>query len=194
MASRLKEVSGLLAEWSNGNSAARDELMPLVYDQLRRLAQKHMGREDDGHSLQATALVNEAYLRLVDQRKVRWENRAHFFALASRMMRRILVDYARKRRFAKRGGGARKISLEDVMIISKEKAKDVVALDEALTRLAVVDPRKTHVVELRFFAGLTIEEIAEVLKVSPVTVRRDWSSAKAWLYRAIRQTGDSNGE
>jgi RNA polymerase sigma factor (TIGR02999 family) len=194
MAPRLKEVSGLLAEWSNGNSAARDELMPLVYDQLRRLAQKHMGREDNGHSLQATALVNEAYLRLVDQRKVRWENRAHFFALASRMMRRILVDYARKRRFAKRGGGARKVSLEDAMIVSKERAEDVVALDEALTRFAVIDPRKAHVVELRFFAGLTNEEIAEVLKVSPVTVRRDWNSAKAWLYRAIRQAGSNNGE
>jgi RNA polymerase sigma factor (TIGR02999 family) len=153
-----------------------------------------MGREDNGHSLQATALVNEAYLRLVDQRKVRWENRAHFFALASRMMRRILVDYARKRRFAKRGGGARKVSLEDAMIVSKERAEDVVALDEALTRFAVIDPRKAHVVELRFFAGLTNEEIAEVLKVSPVTVRRDWNSAKAWLYRAIRQAGSNNGE
>ena len=190
----MSEVTRLLADVSAGRAGAADELYAVLYRELRGLAARLLKGERADHTLQTTALVNEAYLRLVDQRKVRWENRAHFFALASRMMRRILVDYARKRRFAKRGGGARKISLEDVMIISKEKAKDVVALDEALTRLAVVDPRKTHVVELRFFAGLTIEEIAEVLKVSPVTVRRDWSSAKAWLYRAIPQTGDSNGE
>jgi len=185
MAARLNEVSALLADWSNGNDAARDELMPLVYNELRRLAGHYMALEHNGHSLQATALVNEAYLRLVDQRQVRWQGRAHFFALASHMMRRILVDYARRRHYAKRGGDARRVSLDEAMIVSEEKAPDVVALDDALTRLAGVDLRKSQVVELRYFGGLSMEEIAGVLKISEVTVRRDWSTAKAWLYRAI---------
>ena len=191
-----KEVSGLLADWSHGNEAARDELMPLVYNELRRLAGRYMTQERSGHSLQATALVHEAYLRLVDQRQVRLEGRAHFFALSSQMMRRILVDHARSRHYAKRGGRAKPVSLEEAMVVSEEKAADVVALDEALTRLAAIAPRKSQVVELRYFGGLSMEEIAAVLKVSPITVRRDWTTAKAWLYRAIGETdkGSANGE
>jgi RNA polymerase sigma factor (TIGR02999 family) len=192
MGPRFKEVSALLADWSNGSKTARDELIPLVYDELRRLAGHYMALERNGHSLQATALVNEAYLRLVDQRQVRWQGRAHFFALASRMMRRILVDYARSRHYAKRGGAARRVSLEDAMVVSKEKASDVVALDDALTRLSAIDIRKSRVVELRYFGGLTMEEIAEVLEISEITVRRDWSTAKAWLYREIGVAGKAS--
>jgi RNA polymerase sigma factor (TIGR02999 family) len=190
MASRLKDVSVLLADWSQGNESARDELMPLVYNELRRLAGHYMKAERPGHSLQATALVNEAYLRLVDQRQVRWQGRAHFFALASQMMRRILVDYARRRRYAKRGGGGRQVELDEALIVSEEKSADVVALDDALTRLAAIAPRKSRVVELRYFGGLSMDEVAQVLNVSPVTVRRDWTTAKAWLYRAISGTGE----
>ena len=196
MRPRLNEVSALLAAWSNGNEAARDALIPLVYDELRRLAGHYMALERSGHSLQATALVHEAYLRLIDQRQVRWQGRAHFFALASRMMRRILVDYARSRHYAKRGGAARRVSLDEAMIVSEEKTQDVVALDEALTRLATIDFRKSQVVELRYFGGLSMEEIAKVLKISAVTVRRDWSTAKAWLYRDMRgaRRASANGE
>jgi RNA polymerase sigma factor (TIGR02999 family) len=185
VAPRVKDVSRLLADWSNGNETARDELIPLVYDELRHLAARHMARERGDHSLQATALVNEVYLRLVDQRQVDWQNRAHFFALASRMMRRILVDYARKRRYAKRGGAAPRVSLDEALVVPAGKPWDVVALDDALTELDAVDSRKCEVVELRYFGGLSIEEVAEVLKVSPITVRGDWNTAKAWLYRAI---------
>jgi RNA polymerase sigma-70 factor (ECF subfamily) len=193
---RFKKVSALLADWSNGNEAARDELIPLVYDELRRLAGHYMALERGGHSLQATALVNEAYLRLVDLRQVRWQGRAHFFALASRMMRRILVDYARSRHYAKRGGAAWRVSLEDAMIVSADKTPDVVALDDALTRLAAIDFRKSQVVEMRYFGGLSMGEIAAVLKISEVTVRRDWSTARAWLYREIRAASRAaaNGE
>ena len=196
MRPRLNEESALLAAWSNGNEAARDALIPLVYDELRRLAGHYMALERSGHSLQATALVHEAYLRLIDQRQVRWQGRAHFFALASRMMRRILVDYARSRHYAKRGGAARRVSLDEAMIVSEEKTQDVVALDEALTRLATIDFRKSQVVELRYFGGLSMEEIAKVLKISAVTVRRDWSTAKAWLYRDMRgaRRASANGE
>ena len=194
MATRLKEVSALLADWSNGDETARDELIPLVYGQLRRLAQRHMAQERPGHSLQATALVNEAYLRLVDQRQVRWQNRAHFFALASQMMRRILVDHARGRHRAKRGDGAHQVSLDEAMMVSGEQAAELVALDDALTGLAAIDPRRSQVVELRYFGGLSVEETAEVLKVSPVTVMRDWSTAKAWLYRAIGNAATSDHE
>jgi len=185
MGARVKGVSALLAEWSNGNEAARDELIPLVYDELRKLARHHMVHERNGHTLQATGLVNEAYLRLVDQRLVRWQGRAHFFALASHMMRRILVDHARKRHNAKRGGDVQRVLLDETVIVSKDKTRDICALDDALMRLAAIDPRKSQVVELRYFGGLNMDEIAEVLKVSPITVRRDWSTAKAWLYRAL---------
>ena len=196
MATRLQDVSGLLAEWSKGNESAGEKLMPLVYKQLHQLAARHMARERSSHSLQATALVNEAYLRLVDQRQAHWQNRAHFFALASRMMRRILVDHARKRHYAKRGGGAGHVSLEDATIVSTAKDADLVALDDALTNLAAIDPKKSEIVELRYFGGLSIEEVAEVLKVAPITVRRHWNVAKAWLYDALSASNEAsaNGE
>jgi RNA polymerase sigma factor (TIGR02999 family) len=185
------EVSGLLAEWGQGNEAARDQLMPLVYGELRRLAAYYMARENSGHTLQATALVNEAYLRLADQRCVTFQSRAHFFGLACWMMRRILVDHARRKGYAKRGGHIRQTPLDEAMVISEEKAPEVIALDEALTRLAAVDPRKSQVVELRYFGGLSVEEAAEVLKISAATVRRDWNMAKAWLHLAMNESGGS---
>jgi RNA polymerase sigma factor (TIGR02999 family) len=179
------KLTKLLLDWSNGDQAALDELMPLVYDELRRLARHYMLRERPGHMLQTTALVNEAFLRLVDQRRVNWQNRAHFFAIAAQMMRRILVDHARGHLYAKRGGGARRISLDRVSVVSEERAADVIALDEALTGLAEIDPQQSRVVELRFFGGLTVEETAEVLGLSPATVKREWSAAKAWLQQEI---------
>jgi RNA polymerase sigma factor (TIGR02999 family) len=182
-----QDVSRLLIAWSNGDEEAHEQLMPLVYEELRRLAHRHLGRERAGHTLQTTALVHEAYLRLIDQKEVRWQNRAHFFAVAAQMMRRILVDYARSRRFAKRGGGAQQVSLDEAMVVSNGRAADVVALDEALNALAEFDVRKSRMVELRFFGGLSIEETAEVLKVSPGTVMRDWTLAKAWLQRELRR-------
>jgi RNA polymerase sigma factor (TIGR02999 family) len=185
--SPLQDVSQLLVAWSNGDEEALEQLMPLVYEELRRLAHRHLGRERAGHTLQTTALVHEAYLRLVDQKEVRWQNRAHFFAVAAQMMRRILVDYARSRRFAKRGGGAQHVSLDEALVVSQERAADIVALDEALKALAEFDERKSRMVELRFFSGLSIEETAEVLKVSPGTVMRDWTLAKAWLQREMRR-------
>ena len=182
------DVTQLLVAWGNGNQEARDELMPLVYEELRHLAHRYMGRERAGHTLQTSALVNEAYLRLIDQNDVHWQNRAHFFGIAAQMMRRILVDYARKRRYDKRGGDARTVPLDDAMIVSDERAADVVALDDALKSLAELDPRKSQIVELRFFGGLSIEETAEVLAVSPGTVMRDWTLAKAWLRREMTAT------
>jgi RNA polymerase sigma factor (TIGR02999 family) len=182
-----QDVSRLLIAWSNGDEEAHEQLMPLVYEELRRLAHRHLGRERAGHTLQTTALVHEAYLRLVDQKEVRWQNRTHFFAVAAQMMRRILVDYARSRRFAKRGGGAQQVSLDEAMVVANERAADVVALDEALNALAEFDERKSRMVELRFFGGLSIEETAEVLKVSPGTVMRDWTLTKAWLQRELRR-------
>src|SRR6186713_3040594 len=155
VARRPEEVSRLLADWSNGNETARDELVPLVYDELHRIARRHMARERDGHSLQATVLVNEVYLRLVDQQKVDWQNRAHFFALASRMMRRILVDYARSRNYAKRGGSAIRVEFDEAKAVSRQKPLDVVALDDALNDLDTFDPRKRQVVELRYFGGMS---------------------------------------
>lgn len=185
MTASLKGVTQLLVAWSDGDVAARDQLMPLVYEELRRLAHRHMGRERSSHTLQTSGLVNEAYLRLVDQTQVQWQNRAHFFAMAAQMMRRVLVDYARSRAYAKRGGNARQVPLDELEIVSEERATDVVALDDALTMLADIDPRKSQIVELRFFAGLSIEETAEVLAVSPGTVMREWTVAKAWLRREI---------
>jgi RNA polymerase sigma factor (TIGR02999 family) len=187
MTTAPKEVTQLLIEWGNGSQAALEELMPLVYDELHRLAHRHIGRERPGHTLQTSALANEAYLRLVDQRNVHWQNRAQFFSIASRLMRRILVDHARGRHYAKRGGGALQVPLDEVAIVSHERAAELVALDDALTGLAAVDPRKCQVVELRFFGGMSVAEIAEVLGVSSVTVMRDWRTAKAWLYRAIEK-------
>ena len=159
--------------------------MPLVYEELRRLAHQYMRRESPGHTLQTTALVNEAYFRLVGQKQVRWQNRAHFFAISAQLMRRILVDHARGRQYAKRGGGAQKVSLDGVAVVAQEQAADLLALDEALRSLAAVDERKCRIVELRYFGGLGVEETAEALKLSPRTVMREWSMAKAWLYRAL---------
>lgn len=164
---------------------ALDELMPAVYDELRRQAARYLRREKAGHTLQPTALIHEAYLRLVDQRNVQWQNRAHFFGIAAQMMRRILVDHARTKKRAKRGGSDVKVSLADATIPVNERDLDVVALDEALTRLAEIDEQQSRVVELRFFSGLTVEETAEVMGISPATVKRDWSVAKAWLHREL---------
>jgi len=164
---------------------ALDKLMPAVYDELRRQAARYLRRERAGHTLQTTALIHEAYVRLVDQRNVEWQNRAHFFGIAAQMMRRILVDHARTKKRAKRGGSDVKISLADATILVKEQDLDVVALDEALTRLAEIDEQQSRIVELRFFSGLTVEETAEVMGISPATVKRDWSMAKAWLHREL---------
>ena len=179
------EVTQLLVAWSNGDSAARDALIPLVHDELRRLAHRYMGRERADHTLQTSALVNEAYLRLIDQRDMKWQNRAQFFGIAAQMMRRILVDYARKRGFVKHGGELHAVPLDEVMIVSPERAAEVVELDDALKCLAEFDQRKSQIIELRFFGGLSIEETAEVLGVSPGTVMRDWTLAKAWLRREM---------
>lgn len=179
-----KEVTRLLVDWGNGDHAALDELIPLVYDELRRMARRYMRRESQDHTLQTSALVNEAYLRLVDQKSVQWQNRAHFFGVAAQLMRRILVDHARSRSRAKRGGGAQRVSLAEPALISKE-ASEVIALDDALSNLAEMDPRKSQIVEMKFFGGLTTEEVAEVLKITPRTVEREWRKAKAWLNRAL---------
>ena len=178
-------MTRLLVAWSEGDREALDKLLPLVHKELRRLAHRYMTRESTGHTLETSALVNEAYLRLIDQKEVRWQNRAHFFGIAAQIMRRILVDYARSRSYQKRGGGTHRVEIDQAMIVSPERAAEVVALDEALVRLAEIDPRKSQLVELRFFAGLNIEETAEVLKVSSGTVMRDWTLAKAWLRREI---------
>jgi RNA polymerase sigma factor (TIGR02999 family) len=180
-----QNVTHLLIQWSKGDSAALDALVPLVYDQLRKLAQSYLSREQPGHTLSSTALVHEAYLRLVKQKDVTWQNRAHFFAVAARMMRRILVDHARKHNYAKRGGGAMTISLDETVASAPERELDLVALDDALEALAKLDERQSRMVELRFFGGLSIEETSEVLGISTPTVKREWASARAWLYREI---------
>ncbi|HZN12072.1 MAG TPA: sigma-70 family RNA polymerase sigma factor [Blastocatellia bacterium] len=179
------EVTQLLLAWSDGDRAALDQLVPLVYGELRRLAKHHLRRERAGHTLQSAALIHEAYLRLIDVKQVRWENRAHFFAAAARLMRQILVDLARERGTRKRGGDARQVSLDEALVISPPRDEGLVALDEALTALAEVDARKSRVVELRFFGGLSVEETAEALKVSVETVNRDWRFAKSWLSRRL---------
>lgn len=180
------EVTQLLLAWSRGQAEALEKLIPLVYDELRRLAHRYLDRGGGGQTLQATALVHEAYLKLVDQRPVHWQNRAHFFAIAAQAMRQILVNRAIRRQAAKRGGGYT-LALEDAADLSTERAVDVLALDEALKRLAVMDPQKSRLVELRFFGGLSIAETAAVLGLSPATVKRAWSSAKAWLYQELNQ-------
>ena len=183
------EVTQLLVAWGDGDQSALDKLIPLVYDELHRMAHRYMAQERPEHTLQTSAIVNEAYVRLIDQKNVRWQNRAQFFGIAAASMRRILVDYARRRKRAKRGAGAFHISLDGAAILSNERASEMVAIDEALENLAAVDPRKSQVVELRFFGGLSIEETAEVLQVSPGTVMRDWTLAKAWLRQEI--SGDT---
>ena len=188
MPTRLsKDITGLLVDWGNGDQAALDELIPLVYDELRRLAARYMRRESQGHTLQTSALINEAYLRLVDQKKVQLQNRAQFFGFAAQLMRRILVDHARSRSRIKRGGGVQMVSLAEQAVISNDVA-EVIALDDALKNLAEMDPRKAQIVEMKFFGGLTNEEVAEVLKVTSRTVEREWRKAKAWLHRAISKT------
>src|SRR5215468_7696655 len=176
-----QEVTALLLAWSEGDSKALERLTPLVYGELRRLAKYYMRGERDGHTLQTTALIHEAYLRLIDANRVQWQNRAHFFAVSARLMRQILVDFARESGYQKRGGGARQVALDEAMALGKQRDEDMVALDEALSALAKVDARKAQVVELRFFGGLSEEETAVALKVSLETVKRDWRLAKAWL-------------
>ncbi|HKR58589.1 MAG TPA: sigma-70 family RNA polymerase sigma factor [Pyrinomonadaceae bacterium] len=185
------EITGLLEAWGGGDKSALDRLMVLVYDELRRLAHRYMSHERPGHTLQTTALVNEAYLRLVNWKEVRWENRAHFFAVSAQMMRRILVDFARDRQYLKRGGGALRVSLGEATALTECRSSDLVALDEALTALSEVDQRKALVVEMRFFGGLSVKEVAAVLKVSEETVMRDLRLAKVWLLRELGREKES---
>ena len=184
----MEDISALLRAWSDGDQSALDRLTPIVYDELHRLARRYMRRERPGHSLQTTALVNEAYMRLVDYERMHWQDRAHFFAVSAQLMRRILVEHARRHNL-KRGGGLQHLSLDEVAIVGGGQDADLVELDNAMNDLARIDPRKVQVVEMRFFGGLSVEETADVLKVSTITVKRDWRAAKAWLYREL--TGGS---
>lgn len=184
------QVTNLLLAWGNGDEMAFEQLVPMVHAELRRIARRHMGHEHAGHTLQPTALVNEAYLKLVDVRRVQWQDRAHFFAMSSRVMRRVLVDSARARGYQKRGAGAQKVTFVEEQVGSAQPAADVLALDEALEALTAIDPRKGQVVEMRYFGGLSIEETAEALGVSVRTVKRDWTMAKLWLHRELKKSGD----
>jgi RNA polymerase sigma factor (TIGR02999 family) len=188
---RQHEITQLLAKWSDGNQSALDELYPLVYDELHRLARRYMSRERRGHTLQTTALINEAYVRLVDQKNVHWANRSHFYAISAQIMRRILIDHARRHAYAKRGGGAQQVSLEEVAAVTPDPGLELVRLDEALKSLAEMDPRRSQVVEMRYFGGLNNEEIAGVLKISENTVTRDWNMARAWLYQQLSETASN---
>jgi RNA polymerase sigma-70 factor (ECF subfamily) len=190
MTSSPDDVTRLLTDWRHGDAAALELLMPLVYDELRRLAHRYMKRERAEHTLQTTALVNEAYLRLCGGRAVAWRDRAHFFGVAARVMRHLLVDHARGRRNARRGGGARHVTLDEAAVVSPARAAEVLALDEAMTRLAALDPRKSRLVELRYFGGLDVDETAEVLGVSAITVKREWLKAKAWLYLELNREAE----
>lgn len=181
-------VTELLVDWSKGDQEALNKLTPLVYDELHKLASRYLRRERSNHTLQTTALVHEAYLKLVDQRDANWQNRAQFFAVAAQLMRRILVDYARRHDASKRGGNHYKVTLDEALVSSGEKDAELLALDEALNRLADIDPQQSRVVELRIFAGLSLEETAHALDISPRTVRREWSMAKAWLRKEIKKT------
>jgi RNA polymerase sigma factor (TIGR02999 family) len=180
-----QNVTQLLIAWNGGDKQALDKLLPVVYDELRRQAARYLRRERPGHTLQTTALIHEAYLRLIDQKSVQWQNRAQFFGIAAQMMRRILVDHARTKHRAKRGGSAVRVSLTDATSVTKDSDLDLVELDEALNRLAEIDPQQSKIVELRFFSGLNVEETAAALQISPATVKRDWKVAKAWLHREI---------
>ena len=184
------EITGLLLDWGNGDKAALDRIIPLVYQELRRVAHRQMRRERAGDTLQTTALINEAYLRLIDYRQVRPRDRAHFLAIAAQAMRRILIERARSRHSAKRGSGGQKVSLDEVGDVSDERAADLVALDDALNNLAIIDPRKAQIVELKYFGGMTIPETAEILEVSTPTIERDWQMARIWLHREIRGKSD----
>ena len=187
MASSPKDVTEMLRDWSQGDSEALDKLIPAVYGELRRQAARYLRRERANHTLQTTALIHEAYLRLIDQRSVQWQNRAHFYGIAGQLMRRILVDNARRHHAAKRGGFAIKVQLDEAMTVSAQRDVEIVQLDESLNRLAAIDSRKSRIVELRYFSGLSVDETAEVLRVSPATVKHDWSMAKAWLRREMRR-------
>ena len=180
-----REITQLLLNWKEGDEAALEQLIPLVYPELRKLARRYMGRESPDHTLQTSALINEAYLRLVDQQHVEWKDRGHFFAVAAQVMRHILIDHARSYLYEKRGGGAQHVALEEAVVVCDERANELVTLDEALTRLAQIDERKSKIVELRFFAGLSVEETAETLGLAPVTVMREWRAARAWLHREV---------
>ena len=188
-AASQKRITELLVAWSGGDQAALEKLTPLVYDELHRLAHRYMGQERPGHMLQTSGLVNEAYIRLIDWKNVRWQNRAHFFGVSAQLMRRILVDFARSRDYAKRGGAARQVTLDEAAGVPAQSGADLVALDQALNDLARLDERQSKVVEMRFFGGLKLEEVAEVLKVSVGTVRRDWSLARAWLHKELSRAG-----
>ncbi len=179
------EVTQMLADWSNGNQQALNSLLPLVYDEMRRIASRYLRRERVGHTLQTTALVHEAYLRLIDQQQVNWQSRAHFYGIAAQMMRRILIDHAREQQADKRGGGMPKIAIDEALDAAEEKEVDLIALDDALNTLAKLDEQQSRIVELRFFGGLTIEETAAVLHISPATIKREWVMAKAWLHREL---------
>lgn len=185
MAGLPDEITQLLLSWNKGNEKALEDLIPLVYGELRRLARAHMGRERANHTLQTSALINEAYLRLVDQEKVEWQDRAHFFAVAAQVMRNILVDHARRYQSAKRGGGATRVVLDDAEFVNSQRASELVNLDDALTRLAAFDARKSQIVELQFFGGLSIDEISEVMKISPATVKRELKATKLWLHQLM---------
>lgn len=177
-----------MLNWNNGDQAALAELIPLVDAELRRLARHYLARENSGHTLQTSALINEAYIRLLDQPNMPWQNRAHFFGVAAQVMRHVLIDHARRYCYAKRGGGAHKVPLDEVLIVNDQRAEELVALDDALQTLATLDPRKSQIIELRFFGGLSIAETAEVLKLAPITVTREWRAAKAWLRREMNKT------
>jgi RNA polymerase sigma-70 factor, ECF subfamily len=185
VAQTSQNVTQLLIGWSNGDKEALDALLPVVYEELRKQAANYLRRERVGHTLQTTALIHEAYLKLVDQKNVHWQNRAHFFGIAAQLMRRILVDHARTKKRAKRGGSNIRVSFNEANVLTPSQNLDIVALDEALERLSEIDEQQSRIVELRFFSGLTVEETAEVLAISPATVKRDWSMAKAWLHREI---------
>jgi RNA polymerase sigma-70 factor (ECF subfamily) len=182
-------LTDLLIEWREGDKAALDKLTPLVYDELRRIAHRYVQHERNGHTLQTTALVNEAFVRLAGSEKVAWQSRAHFFAVTAQVMRHLLIDHARRRSYAKRAGEAKQVSLAEAHAMTQQRATELVALDEALEELSRLDPRKARVVELRYFGGLSREETAQVVEVSPMTERRDWRAAKAWLYRRMKDEG-----
>ena len=187
-------VTQLLIDWRGGNNDALNQLMPMVYDELRGLAKRYMRRESASHTLQTNALVNEAYLRLINQQNVDWQNRAHFFAIAAQVMRHLLVDHARSKQYAKRGGGAQQITLDEGLAVTDDNAVELLALHQALERLEAIDDRKSKIVELRYFGGLSTEETAEVLGVSEITIKREWAKAKAWLFRELSQSDVSLAE
>ena len=192
MASTQNDITLLLLKWSKGDRDALEQLMPTVYPELRRIARRYMSRENSQHTLQTSALINEAYLRLVDKHAVQWQDRAHFFAVAAQVMRHILIDHARRYTYGKRGAGARHVALDDVAVLKQERAAEFVALDAALEALAKIDPRKALVVELRFFGGLTVDETAEVMKLSPITIKREWRAARAWLLLEMNGPAEPN--